>query len=476
MSTDEDTDSIFDEATSTPGADGDGGGEDLFGDVDEAGVSRSPRPASGRGTVKIGKTTFAVGLIWQTASSGNEVEAEAKLAAKDDLYKANTYCIRETAIIQYGLGQKAMGHRPGMRALAAVVADKLTGNWLAAFEVGNDIYLAAVRDGQILSDYDRLLTQVREARDLFGELLYSAEWDTVLAPASWGVDEADPSDLDAYLDNGRDFRLKASGANLAALALMVGVAGIAAGGYVFMQPASDSGDWGSPVDYGLQTNDPLSGKQRPDAEAAAPIEQAPTPPWVNRPNGIGMLIACTDDIKSAPLEAPGWETDDINCSESGISLVLSKTRGTVLWAQDYFLKLGHRADFGGQAGSDSLRHTYPASFVSPYTSDVETQSIRDVERYLGLHFEELGQTIEFQAPQRYSDSIIDRYYERGTFSFETDLDPVEFVEVLSPIPALLIDQVSYGLEDGTWTVDGQYYYERPTPIPPPPPEGGPAQN
>lgn len=480
MSTDEDNDSIFDDISPTPGSDHAAGGAELFDEVGEVGTRK---PSSGRGTVKIGKQTYAVGLIWQTTSSGDDAEAEAKLAAKDDLYRANSYCIRESAIIQYGLGQKTMGHRPGMRALAAMIADKMTGNWLAAFEVENDIYLVAVRDGQILSDYDRLLTQLREARDLFNELLYSAEWDAVLAPVGWAVDEADPSDLNTYIDSGRDFRLKSVGSNAKQLVLVVGVVALAAGGYMFMQPSDDYGDWQPPTDYGMPPDEMGGpgdglGEGPLDGENADPIpvEQPPTPPWVNRPNGIGALIACTDDIKIAPIEAPGWDTDEVSCSGTDITLSLSRTRGNVLWAQEYFQGLGHRADFGNRAGANALGHTYPASFVSPYTADVATQSIDKVQRYLGLHFEELGQDITFDPTPNYSDGIVDRYYERGGFTFETDLDPTEFIDVLSPIPALLIEEVHYSLEQSVWSISGRYYFERPDPIPPPAPEPTPAQN
>ena len=486
---DQDFDDIFAEDQTDEAAPSDA---DIFSDLDESAPAR-PR-APGRGTVKIGKETFAVGLNWNaTTEDGGKPADQAKLAAKDDAFKAQFYCLRESSAWQYGLGRKEMGHRAGQRALAAVVADKLSGNWLAAFEIDQDYYLVAHRDDLILSDYDRLLSKELEAKDLFSDLFYSADWDTVVAPSSWGMDGTQPTPISGLIEKGKLHKLKPVGSLQAAMPLIMGgvVLGGVALGAITMMPGGD-GDFTYVPPEGFDA--PMERMRGVAEEAIKPVtdllgepeeeevvaEVPPQAPWIGRPNGVGLLLACTADIKSAPLDVPGWETTSVVCGDS-LRIGLRRAGGNTLWAETYFRDRGQKVDFSRSIGGDALAHSYPVSFVSPYDAEFDTPEISEVQRYLGYQFEEFGLPLSF-TERSGTTSKIDRYYEAANFSFETDLEPVEFADLFTPIPGLLINEISFDLENSVWSVSGSYYHKRDTPIPAPQTEGfegggqGPQEN
>ena len=164
------------------------------------------------------------------------------MAASDDAFKSQFYCLRESSAVQYGLGRKKMGHKSGQRALAAVIADHLTGNWLACFEIDQDHYLVAHREGLILSDYDRLLSKEVDARELFNDLFYSADWDTIVAPSAWGLEDTQPTPIHGVIDPGKEHKLKPVGGLQAALPFLVGagvIGAVALGAMTFMSSGDD---------------------------------------------------------------------------------------------------------------------------------------------------------------------------------------------------------------------------------------------
>jgi hypothetical protein len=398
--------------------------------------------------------------------------------------RRNSTACGRAARSKYGLGRKKMGHKAGQRALAAVVGDQLTGNWLACFEIDQDYYLVAHREGLILSDYDRLMSQEAEARDLFNDLFYSAEWDTIVAPSAWGIEGTEPTPIHGVIQRGKEHKLKAVGGLQAAMPLLVGVGVLGAAALGAMQFISaDGGDFTYTPPEGL--NEPMERLRGATEEAIRPVteflggevseepaeaEEPPEAPWLRRPNGVGLLLACPDDIKAAPVDVPGWETTSVLCGDS-IRLTLERTTGNTLWAEKYFRDKGFSADFSNSVGSNTLAHSYPRSFVSEYAADFENPEIPEVARYLRYHFEENGLPLTFQV-QNGSSSKIDRYYESAQFAFETGYEPSEFADLFSRLPGVLIDEISYDLASGVWNVSGTYYHKRANPIPPPQNDAG----
>src|ERR1043166_65299 len=120
------------------------------------------------GVVKVGRRTYAVGLIWQPSPSGRVAQA-AREAAQQPGQKSDFYCVRPAtktvSVPQYGLGQSSTGHKTGMPTLAASLANGQPGSWTGAFRLREGTWVVVVRDDLIAPDGDILFDNDDLARD-----------------------------------------------------------------------------------------------------------------------------------------------------------------------------------------------------------------------------------------------------------------------------------------------------------------------
>lgn len=138
---------------------------------------------------------FIAGLFWQPLPGGtasarkHEVE---KIAAEQ---KFDLMVVRTTGISQVGFTSLSEGAKPGMLSAAAMISktvevEGLDRNLLCATEIGNGKWLyVAQREGVILHNGDFIGTEDEVRSRMLTDLSLS-DWETLFAPAHWGVQKS----------------------------------------------------------------------------------------------------------------------------------------------------------------------------------------------------------------------------------------------------------------------------------------------
>ncbi len=128
---------------------------------------------------------YAVGLLWLTAAQ----EETAKSLLKQRVKKtgADFYALRTHISQQQGFGWLRKGHRRGMQAAAAVIADQLVGEWHGVFEADNGWWYVQVRSDTLVPNGDRFFTSEEEAYHLYQQEAQLNVWPHSYAPEKWSL-------------------------------------------------------------------------------------------------------------------------------------------------------------------------------------------------------------------------------------------------------------------------------------------------
>jgi Pilin accessory protein (PilO) len=163
------------------------------------------------GVVKVGRRTYAVGLLWQPSPSGRIAQAAREAAAQPGQH-SDFYCVRaaskSVAIPQYGLAQSTQGHKSGMATLAASLANAQPGSWAGAFRLREGTWLVVVRDDLIAPDGDVLFDNDEAARDRLLQEVGLGGVQRIYAPDGWAVPGSDPTPLPLLLQDRSECRLQ----------------------------------------------------------------------------------------------------------------------------------------------------------------------------------------------------------------------------------------------------------------------------
>ena len=480
---DDDADSFFDEIDEDDGAD---------------------TTSAHKATVQIAGKTYAVGLFWKSSDDPKKVAKEAVAYSKFDGLEADLYCTRVGEAAQFGLGQKDRGHKPGMPSLAASIDEALTGDWLVAFYVGGSYYVSAARKGLVLSERDQIFVVEDDAKAVFMDLYYGADWDEVICPETWGVgaDESREERIEEVVSGISAGKLKPTNPLTGIfkfVALLAVLGGVGFGGFTMYEKYEEEKriEAIEAARAAAQERIANEGKKSIGQRAQEELEKAlsavedtvspilgieprqqqemqpdipPPAPWKGRRNGTGMLIACVEDVMKAPMDVPGWETSQVSCGEREVRVSLRRSGGTPLWAEKHLKENGFPdVDFRRNSGSQSLSVSYPVSYVSEYVENIEPQSVDDVVIYLREHFTEMDIPIEAIRQPDNPNSRTSRFFREANFSFQTTVNPDEFSALFSKIKGLVIEDISLNLQDSSWSVRGSFYDRREHPLPRPAP-------
>jgi len=136
--------------------------------------------------IRIGKENFAAGLFWQPAPTVMMAAREARIVAAKAELAADLFCVRKRGVPQFGLGQRKVGHKAGMRAIAPVLASAiLESSWIGVFPANPGWLYVMVRRGAVMPDGDVLFTTEQEARQRLRSEMSIGDWDVIFAPAHW---------------------------------------------------------------------------------------------------------------------------------------------------------------------------------------------------------------------------------------------------------------------------------------------------
>jgi hypothetical protein len=417
------------------------------------------------GVLKVGKTEYAIGLFWDKVEEGSKIAQAAREKAAQ--INADFFCVRASTVTQFGLGERRLGHRANMPSLAAHIANNRTGQFLALFEITGGYYILGVRHDGINSQLERHVADRQEAAELFEEFSVMA-WDEKFAPESFGWPDTTQLRLEDALVGRAPVRLKevnrrSSFVKIAAIAVLIGV-GIMGKIYYdkLRADAQASEALQAQIDAARTTIFPNS----------KPEVVVPPMPWENVTAGAAMLDLCVKQINKFPLDIPGWNVTGFTCQYPndpvGVAVlarngVLGVRGGPVTWIKDYVNPAGYKPELvtssNGSADQVSVQWMlYDAGQAPKYTADQTTISMSKVRDALLMLMENR------MTPVTFGSTDATEFWRGTTFEFSTNNDPRDYLDIISLIPGVIIDEMTYTLGDKTWKVKGKAYEQLPLPV------------
>lgn len=436
--------------------------DNVFSQADETRMASSFGSGSTTGVIKVKKTEYAIGLIWETVSDA----ATAAQTARDRAGNADFFCVRSGTVTQFGLGERKLGHRVNMPSLAAHVAANRAGQFLALFEVANGYYILAVRHDGINSQLERHIADRHEAVELFEE--YSGlDWDEKIAPESFGWPDTTILRLEDCLSGRAPVRLKevkrkSNVVKLGGLAILV-IAGII-GYQVYNKTVADAENARILKEQFDKATKNVPGMKKEEVVV-------PPPPWERKVAGAPMLNLCVEQILEFPLDIPAWNVTGFTCSNPvdpiAVALIsrdkeLGDGGGPITWIKNFATPKSYTPelvpDGNGSNNQVSMQWMLYAPGKAPkYAADQVVLPVAKVRQNLLSLFEQR------MVPIRFGSFSKNDFYAEMSFEFETHFDPRNFLDIIARVPGVVIENVAYTLADNNWKIKGKTYEQLPLP-------------
>lgn len=417
---------------------------------------------NGRGTIKVKNTTYAVGLYWEGVEAGSNVAAQARERADN----ADFFCVFAVPNkTQIGYGNRSQDHKGNMPALAAHIAAGRSTRFLAAFQVEDGYYILGVREDGINPLLERFIASREEAIELYQDAK-SEDWDEMLAPDSFGFQDTTEEHIENCLRGRPPVRLK-DVKRSKSYAKYLGVAILVVVGIFGFQ-------WYEKI----QADAELQAKIQADFEAAAnrvlpnqqPKIEIPPVPWENKVLGSQFLKKCVDDVMQFPLDVPGWTVTGFICENaSSPTAAATLTRaplgqggGPVTWIAPFVETKSYKPSIGySSTGSANLVSAQWGLFNGANLPKVPLDQVTIPVNQVRT---KLLQIMEARfTPVTLSATDMGQFYRSLDFSFETKLNPLGYLDVISAVPGAIIEGVDYSLENNIWKIRGKSYEQLPLP-------------
>ncbi len=430
-------------------------------------VSADVPPAPNKGSITIGKSLYAVGLMWQPLQNPDDPLEEIRETMEGDP-DTNLYCLRNSSSSQYGLGKTSLGHREGEPSAAAAVAaayiDKTS--VCAVFRVKEGWWFIAIRNDLILSEEDILFTTEEEAQKAFFAMMAVPDWDVKIAPDTWQIEGTKNVDLAALVKNTRKLTLVKINASqrikfflfLAVLVALLSIAII----YIIINI------WNM-----VSTQEKIN--QVPIAEAITPVEPAPErpKPWEKIPEVNALLNRCWNNAyQLTSITIPGWQIGNVSCTYKGIETSWNKSwarGGRIAWLkaalEEY--KLSSNVDIslndnGTSANGNVVFTDIPwVASVPRLTERQLWEDLTDIQQATGLGISFSKQTI-LDPPNNPDGSVPpnQQQYVYYLFSVASPYTPWEWRTFFEKFPGLELTKIDFNpaLNAGNkWKYEGRIY-------------------
>lgn len=419
-----------------------------------------PQPyVDAKGMLRIGKRHFRLGLLWTLQAEGVPLKEVAQLNAVDG--RTPDLVLRRRKSPQVGFGFTLDGQAQGEPVAATGFRFPSTDDWIAAFaldqttEMNEQVpvwWLVGNRDGLIHDD--RLFYERYAAKAALETHVESLGWSDVFAPEDWQIPSAKPTPLAEVFNARAALRLqslnpvKAYGVTVLAVALL---AGLGAAGYFYAQNQQEQERLLLEMEQRRMENERLAALQ--------------IPPWVGTPVVSDFLRMCTTEIERNLMLIPGWTGGDIACaledgavtvSTSWVSaggraawiLAASKTRGIAITLDPLLSAASMSAPVAVPPRGDET--------IEPLASDL-------LERILKLRFDTL--LLDATFTEVTARAVPNSAYEAGgpawnyhQLTFRTSAVLDEYLSLISDIPAIVPERVSYSVLTDEWAFDMRIYH------------------
>ncbi|WP_230042077.1 type 4b pilus protein PilO2 [Escherichia coli] len=400
------------------------------------------------GVVHLLKETYAINLLWDQVPQGRSSLKFAKESAK--IINTSLVCL-DTNLLgeQYGLADKNIGHKVGMKVLATRL-DYSSGSICGAWEINENLWVVLVvnRDGLIV--LDKGVNTVESALEEFNNILYSDEWDRIICPVAWHVPNSIDTSLDKLFTKKKSKRIKSIGLPLKSVSFILSVLSCGLLLYFFFTWRSQNMISVSPVTVLPGT---IKKKEPPEKLEA---------PWVGKPLPFSMIEQC---IKSIGLNinnavgVPGWSWNGQTfCDGEKTFFPISKNGGTLLWLKASRQLISPPPDIINSTENSAVL-AWPLISVKKYGSEeltvTDMNTVANIKEYLTSSFSQSFSVINFGTP------VVLNFNEQSllklTFNYSTKLDPGIYLPILISVEGIVVTKLAYSFESGQWQVDGEFY-------------------
>jgi hypothetical protein len=436
---------------------------DDFSDSQTSGFGPST-PSPIRGTVKVGKTEYAVDLQWETPQDPSKVAKEARAYAAGQSDPPDFFCVRKGVKTQYGLGYSSMGHKTNLPSLAAHICQSKGSSFIALFEVDGGYYLLAVRDDSILSDAERFISHLGEAAQELGRLIGQYDFPEIIAPSSLDIDGSREQSIESLLSGSTPVRLKDinKSRGYIRLGLAAAAAAIVLFGVKFYWDSIEQAKIEAELKAQFEAAQVKVGLAEPKIEI-------PKMPWDGAVMGARVLETCFKEIQKFPLDIPGWTIDSMDCVPVGtaasIGVIIRRDKAmedggaTILDAMQMAKFNGLNPSFAPTPNGSSGPFGFQWSVGDQprIAADIKTETRANIEKSVMLIMESRHTEVSF-SPADSND-----FWDGVNIEFKTSLSPVSFADVLDAIPGFMLTSLEYQIEDNIYTVKGKAYEQKPLP-------------
>lgn len=285
----------------------------------------SPQTApTGGGVLRYNGRQYAVGLLWLTVQEDTQKKLLQERIRKTG---ADFYCERTHIAQQQGFGWMAQGHRRGMQAAAAMIADQLVGEWHGVFEADNGWWYVQVRSDTITPNGDRFFSSEEEAFQVFQEEAQKNIWPHSYVPERWHLSDSHTRELPLrnLLDDLTTTPLVA--ANLTAMFGSAGLRNLVLGGVLlcFLVMAGL-------VAHTLSK--PVAPPPPRKPRVTRTIEAPPQQQVAEAVSPLQLLRQCGEAADKLYHPIPGWLTDSFTCTSGKATMAWKQEGGRLATARD----------------------------------------------------------------------------------------------------------------------------------------------
>ena len=402
-----------------------------------------------RNRLRIAGNDAALGLLWQPVQDRMPLREQARLAGGPsggfDLY------VPFGGGRQYGFASTKDGLAAKILAAASLVGQADWGdNWLAAFALPNSSnrwWVVAMRDQLVYEDHVHDSESAAEAA--FRKSLEAPDWEKVVAPHRWNIEDAEEIPLRGTISNQTGVTLRTvrfwPKLVLATLVGALAVIGLFIG-------------WSSVADYREQ----LALAQRQKQQDVVPVERAP---WENAPDILDFTRQCERTLNRLAFSVAGWRLQFAECRASNIAEVTvrwQRQQGTASWIKAAVEDLAGKQVSLFNTGQVA-EVTVPLSLslnantsTGPQNPPLVLDSIlRDRFLTLGLEVKlvtQYGQTRSGTDGR----AIIDYGYH--TISTATSGSPLEHARLLSDISGVVPESLVFQAGSANWVMTARAYH------------------
>jgi len=418
----------------------------------------------GAGVVTVGRRQYAVGLYWENSPSGRLAQT-AKEAARQPGQQAEFYALRSGAkngrVPQFGLGQSAAGHKAGMPAFAACLANQQPGSWAGAFRLREGIVVTVVRDDLVVPDGDQFFVNEHEARDRLLQEVGFGGLQRIYAPEAWSISGADSMPVSLLLDERRDVRLRPVeipkkmiliGALAAGLLLVV-----LAGGWYYNEKMAEEEAAQQAQRDALRRLQSQANKANP-FQKAGPEYPPPERKWEKTPHPLEVIESCRAGLAEIPATVVGWRMTTLKCDGRQITVTLSHDKG-------YAPPPPHATVNDTGLGATM---TVPLPALNPRGRENLTDPSEITKRFLTQNWPGTVNRVADDPPPPPPAGYQGAWlpppapWVKRSFTVKVPELPASLADYFGDLPGAIIESVSFSGSGGNaaWTVDGVIYENR----------------